>query len=138
MAALQRQLDANPESEIVINWEAGAAARDLARLWSTARLDAFREHLAAGKPTRITETEKLAIWGSDKAPKLISIPDDPARAAEKLWLWWGATPDKLDRLASEIDRRTRAPQRKPAPILTHRKSKTSRTRNLPDDPDSPF
>jgi hypothetical protein len=109
IAALQRRLDAKPEAEIVIAWEAGAAARDLARLWSTAMLDEFREHLAAGRPTRMTETEKLSLWGSDKAPKSISIPDDPARAAEKLWLFWGATPKKLRRLAEEIGGRTQAP-----------------------------
>jgi hypothetical protein len=109
IAALQRRLDAKPASEITISWEAGAAARELTRQWSTTKLDEFREHLAAGKPTRMTETEKLAIWGSDKAPKSISIPDDPARAAEKLWLFWGATPGKLHRLRYEIGRRTQAP-----------------------------
>jgi hypothetical protein len=108
-AALQRRRAAAGENEIVINWEAGKAARDLARIWSTARLDEFREHLAAGKPTRMTETEKLVLWGADKAPKQIGVPDDPARASEKLWLWWGAFPAKLHRLVSEIARRTNAP-----------------------------
>jgi hypothetical protein len=128
MAALQQQLDANPESEIVINWEAGAAARDLARLWSTARLDEFREHLAAGKPTRMTETEKLSLWRNAKAPRSISIADDPARAAEKLWLFWGATPNKLHRLRFEIGRRTQAPQPEPPP----------RPKWDPEDGDVPF
>ena len=40
IAALQRREVADPSSQsLVISWEAARAARDLARLWSTARLD---------------------------------------------------------------------------------------------------
>jgi len=121
IAALQRRLDAEPESEITIAWEAGAAARDLARLWSTARLDELRDEVAKGGPTRMTDAEKEALWGSVKAPKSMSIPDDPARAAAKLWLWWGITPSKLSRFANEVRRLTRASPPPP-----------------PDDRDYPF
>lgn len=105
--------DADPAPEIDIAWEAGDAARDLVRLWSTTQLDMFREHLDAGKPTRMTTTEKFILWGSGKAPKRIVIPDDPAAAAARLWLWWGTTPKKLRRLGREIARRTQVP---PPPV----------------------
>jgi hypothetical protein len=58
----------------------------------------------------MTETEKLALWGSDKTPKSIRIPDHPVKAAAKLWLHWGATPGKLGHLRDEIGRRTKAPE----------------------------
>jgi hypothetical protein len=115
IAALQRRLDANadPAPEIEIAWEAGAAARELTRLWMTPQLDMFRKHLGAGKPTRMTTVEKFILWGSDKAPKRIAIPDDPAAAAARLWLWWGTIPKKLHRLGREIARRTQVP---PPPV----------------------
>jgi hypothetical protein len=127
IGALQRQrATAFGESKITISWEAGRGARDLARLWSTERLDELRQHLAEGAPARMTEAEKLALWGSERAPKSISIPDDPREAAAKLWLFWGQTPGKLTRLRSEIARRTKAPKPPPAP------------RSPPEDPDIPF
>lgn len=73
-------------SDIVISWEAGRAARDLGRLSSSAPLDELRDEIARGGPTRITNTGKWALWGTGKAPKSISIPDNPARAAAKLWV----------------------------------------------------
>jgi hypothetical protein len=57
----------------------------------------------------MTEAEKHTLWQSDRAPKSIQIPDDPAGAAAKLWLSWGVTPSKLARLRYEIARRTNAP-----------------------------
>ena len=88
IGALQRQRAATGiEPEITISWEAGKAARELVKLWSLERLEQFREEIPKGSPTRMTDTERRALWGSDKAPKSISIPDDPARAAEKLWLF---------------------------------------------------
>jgi hypothetical protein len=116
IGALQRQRDAtSDESEIEINWEAGKAARDLTRIWSLDRLDQFREEITKGRPTRMTDTELRALWGSEKAPKSMSIPDDPVNAATKLWLYWGATPNKLTRLRYEIGRRTKAPE-PPKPV----------------------
>ena len=76
----------------------------------------------------MTETEKLSLWGNAKAPRSISIPDDPARAAEKLWLFWGATPSKLYRLCYEMGRRTQSPQRELPP----------RPKWDPEDGDMPF
>ncbi len=58
----------------------------------------------------MTDTELRALWGSEKAPKSIRIPDDPVNAVAKLWLYWGATPKKLTRLRYEIGRRTKAPE----------------------------
>jgi hypothetical protein len=111
IGALQRQRDATGvESQITISWEAGKAARDLVRLWSLERLDQLREEIAKGGPTRMTDPEKFTLWGSEKAPKSIRIPDDPIKAAAKLWLYWGARPSKLDRLNDEIARRTKAPK----------------------------
>jgi len=123
-AAVQRRRAAtSDESEIEINWEAGKAARELVKLWSLHRLDQLLEEISKGGPTRMTGRERRALWGSDKAPRSISIPDDPIKAAAKLWRFWGATPSKLTRFAYEIARRTNAPKPPPPP---------------PEDPDIPF
>ena len=123
-AAVQRRRAATGEaSELEINWEAGKAARDLVKIWSIERLDQLRGEISKGAPTRMTDADRHAVWGSDKAPKSIYIPDDPASTAAKLWLYWGATPSKLTRLCDEIARRTNTPKLPPPP---------------PEDPDIPF